>query len=233
MKKIIISATAISLLILSGCSNSNSNNGNNSGQEQTKTKKEENNLATNIAKEYKTIVEKGKDNFTQVTLPENKTYKLDYTLTHINEDNIPELIVRLHDGEGREYNKIYSYNGENNSIIENKDLVMSGVFPVGGFRAVLDASKEKNGLYKNGGYSGTGEFEVHKIILENYKFSEKVIYKYKMGVNNPDTNDYEKIKFVPIDNKESLVKLAKTPIKKVSIAEINNIKIENPKNRGD
>lgn len=95
------------------------------------------------------------------------TYTYKYALAHMNDDDIPELLIEKNDTySGVGYSKVFYYDETSNQLLSPEETIPAGVAGAGGFRGGIAASNKKDGLLCYQGSSGTGEFTLMRLNLE-------------------------------------------------------------------
>lgn len=143
-----------------------------------------------------------------------------YTLVNMNDEDMPQLAVCTETGAGVAAIKFFSANNDYTNVVTNKELFSIGASAAGGFRGGMNQSRKQSSLLYTTFSAGSGDAET-QALTTSVKDGKLVIKKntiWEGKINNKEEDGSFPIDFLPVRDRSTLDKLAKTEDGKVKEA---------------
>lgn len=143
-----------------------------------------------------------------------------YTLVNMNDEDMPQLAVCTETGAGVAAIKFFSANNDYTNVVTNKELFSIGASAAGGFRGGMNQSRKQGSLLYTTFSAGSGDAET-QALTTSVKDGKLVIKKntiWEGKINNKEEDGSFPIDFLPVRDRSTLDKLAKTEDGKVKEA---------------
>lgn len=143
-----------------------------------------------------------------------------YALVNMNDDDMPQLAVCTETGAGVAAIKFFSADNDYTNVVTNKELFSIGASAAGGFRGGMNQSRKQGSLLYTTFSAGSGDAET-QALTTSVKDGKLVIKKntiWEGKINNKEEDGSFPIDFLPVRDRSTLDKLAKTEDGKVKEA---------------
>lgn len=125
-----------------------------------------------------------------------------YTVTDINGDDLPELLVSAL-GETFSNTKVFTVDAA--GLVETDQLFADGAATGGGGRAEFHTSAEHDGVFKTLGRSGSGEYKTSKWTLEGDQMVEGQAWEYRSDRKPADLAEQQvEVEWTPTEDRSLL-----------------------------
>lgn len=142
-----------------------------------------------------------------------------YTLVNMNDEDMPQLAVCTETG-GVAAIKFFSADNDYTNVVTNEELFSIGASAAGGFRGGMNQSRKQGSLLYTTFSAGSGDAET-QALTTSVKDGKLVIKKntiWEGKINNKEEDGSFPIDFLPVRDRSTLDKLAKTEDGKVKEA---------------
>ena len=143
-----------------------------------------------------------------------------YTLVNMNDEDMPQLAVCTETGGGVAAIKFFSADSDYANVVTSQELFSIGASAAGGFRGGMNQSRKQGSLLYTTFSAGTGDAET-QALTTSVKDGKLVIKKntiWEGKINNKEEDRSFPIDFLPVRDRSTLDKLAKTEDGKVKEA---------------
>ncbi|WP_288554637.1 hypothetical protein [uncultured Levyella sp.] len=143
-----------------------------------------------------------------------------YTLVNMNDEDMPQLAVCTETGAGVAAIKFFSADNDYTNVVTNKELFSIGASAAGGFRGGMNQSRKQGSLLYTTFSAGSGDAET-QALTTSVKDGKLIIKKntiWEGKINNKEEDGSFPIDFLPVRDRSTLDKLAKTEDGKVKEA---------------
>lgn len=143
-----------------------------------------------------------------------------YTLVNMNDEDMPQLAVCTETGAGVAAIKFFSADNDYTNVVTNKELFSIGASAAGGFRGGMNQSRKQGSLLYTTFSAGSGDAET-QALTTSVKDGKLIIKKntiWEGKINNKEEDGSFPIDFLPVCDRSTLDKLAKTEDGKVKEA---------------
>lgn len=143
-----------------------------------------------------------------------------YALVNMNDDDMPQLAVCTETGGGVAAIKFFSADNDYTNVVTNEELFSIGASAAGGFRGGMNQSRKQSSLLYTTFSAGSGDAET-QALTTSVKDGKLVIKKntiWEGKINNKEEDGSFPIDFLPVRDRSTLDKLAKTEDGKVKEA---------------
>lgn len=143
-----------------------------------------------------------------------------YTLVNMNDEDMPQLAVCTETGAGVAAIKFFSADNDYTNVVTNEELFSIGASAAGGFRGGMNQSRKQSSLLYTTFSAGSGDAET-QALTTSVKDGKLVIKKntiWEGKINNKEEDGSFPIDFLPVRDRSTLDKLAKTEDGKVKEA---------------
>lgn len=170
-----------------------------------------------LAKLYGQVLDTiGKSDFNASSV--NGSYS--YTLVNMNDEDMPQLAVCTETGGGVAAIKFFSADSDYANVVTSQELFSIGASAAGGFRGGMNQSRKQGSLLYTTFSAGSGDAET-QALTTSVKDGKLVIKKntiWEGKINNKEEDGSFPIDFLPVRDRSTLDKLAKTEDGKVKEA---------------
>lgn len=143
-----------------------------------------------------------------------------YALVNMNDDDMPQLAVCTETGGGVAAIKFFSADSDYANVVTSQELFSIGASAAGGFRGGMNQSRKQSSLLYTIFSAGSGDAET-QALTTSVKDGKLVIKKntiWEGKINNKEEDGSFPIDFLPVRDRSTLDKLAKTEDGKVKEA---------------
>ena len=143
-----------------------------------------------------------------------------YALVNMNDDDMPQLAVCTETGGGVAAIKFFSADSDYANVVTSEELFSIGASAAGGFRGGMNQSRKQSSLLYTTFSAGSGDAET-QALTTSVKDGKLVIKKntiWEGKINNKEEDGSFPIDFLPVRDRSTLDKLAKTEDGKVKEA---------------
>lgn len=143
-----------------------------------------------------------------------------YTLVNMNDEDMPQLAVCTETGGGAAAIKFFSADNDYTNVVTNEELFSIGASAAGGFRGGMNQSRKQGSLLYTTFFAGSGDAET-QALTTSVKDGKLIIKKntiWEGKINNKEEDGSFPIDFLPVRDRSTLDKLAKTEDGKVKEA---------------
>lgn len=143
-----------------------------------------------------------------------------YTLVNMNDEDMPQLAVCTETGGGAAVIKFFSADNDYTNVVTNEELFSIGASAAGGFRGGMNQSRKQGSLLYTTFFAGSGDAET-QALTTSVKDGKLIIKKntiWEGKINNKEEDGSFPIDFLPVRDRSTLDKLAKTEDGKVKEA---------------
>lgn len=143
-----------------------------------------------------------------------------YALVNMNDDDMPQLAVCTETGGGVAAIKFFSADSDYANVVTSQELFSIGASAAGGFRGGMNQSRKQSSLLYTTFSAGSGDAET-QALTTSVKDGKLVIKKntiWEGKINNKEEDGSFPIDFLPVRDRSTLDKLAKTEDGKVKEA---------------
>lgn len=143
-----------------------------------------------------------------------------YALVNMNDEDMPQLAVCTETGGGVAAIKFFFADNDYTNVVTNKELFSIGASAAGGFRGGMNQSRKQGSLLYTTFSAGSGDAET-QALTTSVKDGKLVIKKntiWEGKINNKEEDGSFPIDFLPVRDRSTLDKLAKTEDGKVKEA---------------
>lgn len=143
-----------------------------------------------------------------------------YALVNMNDDDMPQLAVCTETGDGVAAIKFFSADSDYANVVTSQELFSIGASAAGGFRGGMNQSRKQSSLLYTTFSTGSGDAET-QALTTSVKDGKLVIKKntiWEGKINNKEEDGSFPIDFLPVRDRSTLDKLAKTEDGKVKEA---------------
>lgn len=143
-----------------------------------------------------------------------------YALVNMNDDDMPQLAVCTETGGGVAAIKFFSADSDYANVVTSQELFSIGASAAGGFRGGMNQSRKQSSLLYTTFSAGSGDAEM-QALTTSVKDGKLVIKKntiWEGKINNKEEDGSFPIDFLPVRDRSTLDKLAKTEDGKVKEA---------------
>lgn len=143
-----------------------------------------------------------------------------YALVNMNDEDMPQLAVCTETGGGVAAIKFFSADNDYTNVVTNEELFSIGASAAGGFRGGMNQSRKQGSLLYTTFSAGSGDAET-QALTTSVKDGKLVIKKntiWEGKINNKEEDGSFPIDFLPVRDRSTLDKLAKTEDGKVKEA---------------
>ncbi len=140
-----------------------------------------------------------------------------YALVNMNGDDMPQLAVCTETGGGVAAIKFFSADSDYANVVTSQELFSIGASAAGGFRGGMNQSRKQGSLLYTTFSAGTGDAET-QALTTSVKDGKLIIKKntiWEGKINNKEEDGSFSIDFLPVRDRSTLDKLAKTEDGKV------------------
>lgn len=143
-----------------------------------------------------------------------------YALVNMNDDDMPQLAVCTETGGGVAAIKFFSADSDYANVVTSQELFSIGASAAGGFRGGMNQSRKQGSLLYTTFFAGSGDAETQSLTT-SVKDGKLIIKKntiWEGKINNKEEDGSFPIDFLPVRDRSTLDKLAKTEDGKVKEA---------------